>query len=443
MKKFTIIFLMLAASVSFAQNAPINFEPGGQGADWTWTVFENATNPPLEIIPNPDQGGANTSATVAKFTALEAGNPWAGCESLHGDSDLGPFVLNATNSIIKIMVWKPVISNVGIKLVASTGWAQPEILVPNTVVNEWEEITFDFSGYPNPPASEGQYDQIVVFPDFDLDGRTQDNICYFDNITFNPAGTSPDEPTVAAPTPPARNPEDVISMFSDAYTNVAVDTWLTGWSVAVLQDVLVDGNPTKKYSNLDFAGIETVANQLDLTEMEYLHMDVWSPNFTFFGIKLVDFGPDGAFGGGDDSEHQIDFDDLAQEEWVSLDIPMNDFTGLNALANMAQYILVGQPTGTSVVFLDNFYFYKGDPLSVADISLTENKISVYPNPVSQGDQIFFGTPVNHYEIFDLSGRVIISGNTSFIETNELNSGFYLLKIQTRDGSIQTQKLLVN
>jgi hypothetical protein len=30
------------------------------------------------------------------------------------------------------------------------------------------------------------YDQLVIFPDFDLAGRTQDNICYFDNITFHP-----------------------------------------------------------------------------------------------------------------------------------------------------------------------------------------------------------------------------------------------------------------
>ena len=79
-------------------------------------MFENDTNPPVEIIPNPDPSGANTSATVAKFTALQTGNPWAGCESLHG-SDIGTFTLDATNSTVKIMVWKPVISDVGLKFV--------------------------------------------------------------------------------------------------------------------------------------------------------------------------------------------------------------------------------------------------------------------------------------------------------------------------------------
>ncbi len=356
MKNFTFLCLMLFASLTFAQNAPIDFEAGGNGAGWTWTVFENVTNPALEIVANPDPSGINTSATVAKFTALQAGNPWAGCESLHG-SDLGPFVLDATTSTIKIKVWKSVISDVGIKLASPTGWSQGEIKVANTLVNQWEEITFNFSSFINPPASEGQLDQIIVFPDFNLGGRTQDNIIYFDSITFSDGGGAPTEPTVAAPTP-TQNPANVISLFSEAYTNVPVDTWRTDWSSATFEDVTIAGNPTKKYSALDFVGIETVANQLDVSEMEFFHIDVWSPNFTLLGIKLVDFGADGAFGGGDDVEHQVNINSPAQATWVSLDIPLSDFAGLTTTAHIAQYILVGQPTGTSTVYVDNLFFHK-------------------------------------------------------------------------------------
>mgnify|MGYP003723545117 FL=1 len=53
-----------------AQNSPIDFETGGYGATWTWTVFENGGNPSLEIVTNPNTGDINSSATVAKFTAL-------------------------------------------------------------------------------------------------------------------------------------------------------------------------------------------------------------------------------------------------------------------------------------------------------------------------------------------------------------------------------------
>lgn len=356
--KVFLLGMLLAAQMGWAQRAPIDFETGGHGANWTWTVFENGTDPALEIIANPDASGANTSATVAKFTALQAGNPWAGCESSHGTMDLGEFELNASNSIIKIMVWKSEISDVGIKLISSLNWSQPEIKVANTKINQWEELTFDFSAYVNPPASEGKLDQIVVFPDFNLAGRNQDNIIYFDNITFNAASSTPSAPTTAAPAPPSRDAADVISMFSDAYSNISVDTWRTPWSVGVLEDINIQGNPTKKYSTVDFVGIETVATPIDISNMTHLHMDVWSPNFTQFSIKLVSFGDDGAFGGGDDVEHQVDFMNPNKEQWVSYDIPLADFANLTNRKNIAQYIIVARPAALATVYMDNMYFYK-------------------------------------------------------------------------------------
>ena len=441
MKKTTIILLMLMTSVGFAQNNPIDFESGGFGANWTWTVFENDVNPAVEIIANPDPMGNNTSATVAKFTALQTGNPWAGCESAHGTTDLGPFELNATNSTIKIMVWKSVISDVGIKLVSATGWAQPEIKVPNTLINQWEELTFDFSSYINPPPSEGQLDQIVIFPDFDLAGRTQDNIVYFDNITFSEAGAPSGVPTVAAPTP-TQNAANVISLFSDAYTDVPVDTWRTDWSAAFLEDLLIADNPTKKYSQLDFVGIETVSNQLDISNMTYLHLDVWSPNFTFLGVKLVDFGSDGAFGGGDDTEHQVNLELLPQSEWNVLNIPLTDFTGLTGREHIAQYILVGQPTGSTTIYIDNMFFHKEGPTGVNELSSAQNQVRVYPNPVESGRIIQLSSEVKQVEVFDITGKVKLSSNNSIISTDGLNKGIYILRMYTKAGGVQTQKLTV-
>jgi len=176
------LVIMIVSGFLFAQNSPIDFETGGYGATWTWTVFENDNNPSLEIVTNPNTGGINSSATVAMFTALQAGQPWAGCESLHG-SDIGTFSLDATNSTVKIMVYKTVISDVGLKFVIPTSGSLGEIKVANTVTNAWEELTFYFSSHIGLPEAIG-IDQIVVFPDFNLGGRTQDNIIYFDNISF-------------------------------------------------------------------------------------------------------------------------------------------------------------------------------------------------------------------------------------------------------------------
>ena len=184
------LFLNLAFIMNFVsngQNIPIDFEQGGYGVNWTWTTFENNTNPPLEIVPNPDSSSINPSSTVAKFTALQAGEPWAGVESMHG-TDIGSFSLDNTNCTVKIMVWKPVISDVGIKFVDAANAAQPEIKVSNTLINQWEELTFDFS------SRIGVYpvvkDQIVIFPDFDTGGRAQDNVIYFDNVYGSVSNTS-------------------------------------------------------------------------------------------------------------------------------------------------------------------------------------------------------------------------------------------------------------
>lgn len=444
MKKFTTALLMLFALASYAQNGPINFEPGGEGADWTWNVFENDANPPLEIIANPDQTGANTSATVAQFTALQAGNPWAGCESQQ-TVDLGAFEWNEDNTTVKIMVWKSVISDVGIKFDTPTGWSQGEIKVANTVTEQWEELTFDFSSFVNPPASEGMLDRIVIFPDFDLAGRTQDNVVYFDNITFGEGGGGGPvtEPMTAAPTP-TRAAADVISLFSDAYTDVPVDTWRTDWSVATLEDIEIEGNPTKKYSALDFVGIETVANQVDVTGMTHIHLDIWSADFTLFGIKLVDFGPDGAFGGGDDTEHQLDFDSPAQGEWISLDLELDDFEGLTGRSNIAQYILVGRPVGSNTVYLDNVYFYNDMGSNTNNPAQLQNRIKVFPNPVKFNEEVRLSEVAAQVEIFDMTGKLIMATeNAVTINTAALKqSGVYVVRLRFANGAVQTEQLIV-
>lgn len=219
------------------------------------------------------------------------------------------------------------------------------LTVPTT---GWTSIDIPLSAFAGVDLAD------IIQLKFDGDGTI-----YLDNIYFfrGGGGSGGNIPTVAAPTPslPAA---DVISLFSEAYTNVTVDTWRTDWSAADFMDITVAGNATKQYTNLDFVGIETVINQINATGMTHFHIDVWTPNASLFAIKLVDFGADAAFGGGDDKEHQIDYASPAQGQWISYDIPLTDFVNLTTRAHMAQYILVGQPTGNSTIYVDNLYFHK-------------------------------------------------------------------------------------
>lgn len=165
---------------AYSIDKTIDFETAGYGAGWTWNVFENGANPPLEFVANPNASGINTSSKVAKFSALQAGQPWAGCETAHGQLGI-TWDLSASRSKIRIMVYKTKISDVGIKLANPAGGAQVEIKVANTKINEWEELVFDFSSrIGNGLDGSTNIDQFIIFPDFVARGA--DNVIYFDNI---------------------------------------------------------------------------------------------------------------------------------------------------------------------------------------------------------------------------------------------------------------------
>ena len=91
--------------------------------------------------------------------------------------------------------------------------------------------------------------------------------------------------------------------------------------------------------------------------MTHFHTEIYTGNATEFKIKLVDLGPDGVYAGDDLSEHEVVIDNLPQNQWVSLDIPLSDFTGLQDRAHIGQLIYSGIPTGEADVYLDNIYFH--------------------------------------------------------------------------------------
>lgn len=292
-----------------------------------------------DFNPNWGQGTVVSQPTISgnrvlkyaglNYQGLQLGTEQdvSGMEFLHLD------YWSSTSSAFNVFLISPGPKETGTALtVPTTGWSSIDIpLSKFTEVDLKKVIQLKFEG------------NGTVF---------LDNIYFYKKVVTNTT-----EPTTAAPTPTLAQ-ASVISLFSEAYTNVQIDTWRTDWSAAKLDDIKVAGNAVKKYSNLDFVGIETVTKQINASAMTHFHIDVWSGNFESFSIKLVDFGADGAFGGGNDKEHQIDIAMPAKNTWVSLDIPLSQFTGLTTKNNMAQYILVAKPTAAATVFVDNIYFHK-------------------------------------------------------------------------------------
>lgn len=182
------------------------------------------------------------------------------------------------------------------------------------------------------------------------------------NSAIFPAGVgtvnvAPASPTSAPPKPTLAQSE-VISLLSKAYTNNPVATWNATWGVVGgFSEAVIGGDNMKKYSGLGYAGIEFIDHQIDASQMKYFHIDIWTPDMTSFHVKLVDFGVDGAYGGGDDTGVEIPVPVTALKKWQSIDIPLSSFTGMN-FKHQAQIVIVSEPYPTGTVFIDNVYYHK-------------------------------------------------------------------------------------
>jgi len=158
----------------------------------------------------------------------------------------------------------------------------------------------------------------------------------------------------------------VISVYSDAYTNVNIDfyngffepfqTTLGG------DDINVNGNRVINYTNLNFVAIQF--GTVDASGMTNLHIDIRVPESIilsdndFIEVELQDYGPDAATGGGDDavSRIRINSSRLSSGEWISIDIPLSDFTSLSSRTNLG-LLLFDSSANITEILVDNIYFY--------------------------------------------------------------------------------------
>jgi len=313
---------------------PINFE--SENINYAWGGFGGAG---ASVIDNPDMSGINTSAKVTELSKGDGSEVWAGVSL-----DLDEALSFENGTTVKMKTWSPE-AGVPILLKFEDSDSEPdgngnpsvfvEVTQNTTVANEWEELSFDLSSFEAFDESIG-YDRLIVFYDFNSPG--EGTSFYFDDVTIGDAQS------------------EYISMFSDLGEDVTVDTWRTEWSVSDYEEVEFDGRLSKHYFNLDFVGIETIANPIDATNMTHFHTEFYTDNATVFRVKLVDLGPDGVFGGGDDSESEIIIENPAQNEWVSLDIPLSEFDNLAGRSNIGQLIYSGLPAGGVNVYVNNIYF---------------------------------------------------------------------------------------
>lgn len=137
----------------------------------------------FETVDNPDKSGINTSEMVGKF--IRGTEAWSGTYS-----PLAEPIDFSKGKVITMMVYNPDPANIGKKINMELEWpvggdkAQPYgaiLKIPVTKANEWEKITFDFSGIATIPDNT-QFKQLVFRFNDAEDGAG--DVIYFDNITL-------------------------------------------------------------------------------------------------------------------------------------------------------------------------------------------------------------------------------------------------------------------
>jgi hypothetical protein len=176
----------------------------------------------------------------------------------------------------------------------------------------------------------------------------------------------------AAPTP-TRDPANVISLFSDTYTNEPVDFYngyYAPFQTTTSADFVINGNNILNYQNFNFVGIEFNQNvpTIDGSDMTHLHVDIFIPGAipggVAFNFRLVDFGADDSFGGGDDTNVGLNLTAgtnpaIVSGQWISLDL---NITGLTNRSNLGQILFTSDGgSAVSSFYADNLYFYDSTP----------------------------------------------------------------------------------
>lgn len=182
----------------------------------------------------------------------------------------------------------------------------------------------------------------VIFVGTNISGFYADNIYFYNDGSIIPA-----TPTVAAPTP-THAANTVLSIFSDAYTNVAGTNFNPNWGQATqVSQVSISGNNTLKYSGLNYQGTQFGSN-LNVSSYGYLHIDYYSSNSTALNFYLISPGPV-------EKAYSLSIPTglgTNNNGWKSIDIPLSAFSPV-ALNNLIQF----KVDGNGDIFFDNIYFH--------------------------------------------------------------------------------------
>lgn len=187
----------------------------------------------------------------------------------------------------------------------------------------------------------------------------------FATIAFAQPTTNPSAPTNAA--------VDVISVYGDTYSNVATN-YDPNWGQSGHMQVNPNYDPGTgqfllAYPNFNYQGTELTTQ--DASQMEFLHVDIWTsanPANTDIQVSPINNGS-----GVGETLVSIAY---TSGTWTSVDIPKSAFTGMT-WDSVFQMKFAANAPGSTVpvdIYLDNIYFWKNPTAPGSDATLSDLQV---------------------------------------------------------------------
>lgn len=207
--------------------------------------------------------------------------------------------------------------------------------------NAGKDVTIDITGL----TAETKYDFSVTATD------EANNVSEAKTGSFKTATAF----TLTAPATPTVDASKVISVLSAAYTP-ATKWSFGGWGqTTVSEQTTVDGTPVIHLSKFNYIGLDNFSNQLDLSGMTHMHIDVMPITMTgSLGVTPILKKGDTKF------EKSIKVGDnttLKLRQWNAIDMPLSDF-GLDFNNEAFQIKFDQGNNATDELYIANIYFYK-------------------------------------------------------------------------------------
>ena len=482
MKNIILVTLLLLVSFGYAQQQEylFDFEPNTpSGVASNWYTFDN--NPAAaEVVDNPNLNGTNPSSTkVLKVVVGPSNAFYAGVNNAWDEGVFGTWEIDmgvANNLSLTMDVHKNYVGTVGIKMGTAGQGTTFQITnqnVGNTVVNEWQTLTWDLSGI-NPNGDLTNISQMVVFVDWTegLPDRAENSTIHIDNIKFN-ANKLTDAPPVDSCENGVQDNDEtgidcggscnacstsaaiIIEDFEGTPPQISADNGLG--SVSIVSDPETGGTHSEVLKIVTSSTAVQWQNAQVFLQDDYIHLissnkvvtaEVYSTTAFHMLAKVVD-----AVGGTLADESATD-DYHSGSGWETLTF---DFANPKDNTPVAAYIygrILFFPmwngngwnnSAVSTTYVDNI-----TALSSATASLENNNLfdtKVYPNPTS--DTWIISTPNNiitSIEVFNLLGKRVVSqvnnSNNIIVSTQGLTNGIYIARITTEQGT-KSLKLIKN